>query len=40
MVSKTIKASRDDIPEIYREEGFLPREFRYFFAIPSTKEKE
>jgi hypothetical protein len=40
MVSKTIKASRDDIPEMYREEGFLPREFRYFFAIPSTKEKE
>lgn len=40
MVSKAVKASRDDIPEIYREEGFLPREFRYFFAIPSTKEKE
>lgn len=40
MISKTIKASRDDIPEIYREDGFLPREFRYFFAIPSTKEKE
>lgn len=40
MVSKTIKVSKDDIPEIYREEGFLPKEFRYFFAIPSPKEKE
>jgi hypothetical protein len=40
MISKTMRARADDIPEIYREEGFLPREFRYFFAIPSTKEKE
>jgi len=40
MVSKAIKVSQDDIPEIYREEGFLPKEFRYFWAIPSTKEKE
>ena len=40
MVNKAINVSRDDIPEIYREEGFLPKEFRYFWAIPSTKEKE
>jgi hypothetical protein len=40
MVSKAIKTSQDDIPEIYREEGFLPKEFRYFWAIPSPKEKE
>lgn len=40
MVSKAMKVSQDDIPEIYREEGFLPKEFRYFWAIPSTKEKE
>lgn len=40
MVSKSIKVSQDDIPEIYREEGFLPKEFRYFWAIPSPKEKE
>ena len=40
MVRKTMNIKTDDIPEIYREEGFLPKEFRYFFAIPSTKEKE
>jgi len=40
MARKTMNIKADDIPEIYREEGFLPKEFRYFFAIPSTKEKE
>ncbi len=40
MLNKTLNIKADDIPEIYREEGFLPKEFRYFFAIPSTKEKE
>jgi len=40
MLNKTLNIKTDDIPEIYREEGFLPKEFRYFFAIPSTKEKE
>jgi hypothetical protein len=39
MVRKGINISKDDIPEIYREEGFLPKEFRYFWAIPSTHEK-
>jgi hypothetical protein len=40
MIHKGMRIAADDIPERYREEGFLPQEFRYFWAIPSTKEKE
>lgn len=39
MINKAINVSNNDIPDIYREEGALPKEFRYFWGIPSSKEK-
>lgn len=40
MITKNMNISKDDIPERYKDEGFLPKEIRYLFAIPSKKEKD
>lgn len=40
MISKSLNIQAGDIPDRYKEEGFLPKEFRYLWAIPSPKEKE
>jgi len=40
MVRKSMDISSGDVPEIYKREGFMPKEFRYFFAIPSNRNKD
>lgn len=40
MLSKSLNIQKGDVPDRYLDEGFLPKEFRYLWAIPSPKEKE